>query len=675
MKKVAVLMAVLLLFGAVGVQAAGDGEAMAAAITLVKERVEIPEGCTEFTGTESLSGGVRSWNLMWDTPADALQSASVSVQVCEGGIIENVYTYVYNEEAYRSGKILPKITEEEAAAAAYAYAARMNPALATEYSANAEINLYGDRYSVYIPRTVGGIPVYNNSAAVQVDSRTGMAENYRVEHTEKAVFAAEIGAIGEAAARAAYMQNGYMRPEYVLFDKEAKLVYTPGKRSGMLDAKTGAVYTPNYDEIYTMRSESTKNLAQDSAVGGALSPQELQAVEEAAGLISYETAAQRIMSTESFYIPEGMALESGNTYKTEAGRYILHVSLKSTKEDSYARVYGELDGISGEILYFYVSDKDENKGAADEGAARQIYDSFSASHLKPYAAFLAEAEVKAEENAVYITAERQENGIPVSGDGVSMTIGGNTGKITHYRLTWNREAVFPAPDGMLSEEAAYNILFEKAVPKLYYFAKADAADPIYVTEGTGFAYIDAKNGGLLTYSGEAYVEVSRAAYTDIAGHFAEEAILALASIDARLGDAEFKPDAVITQAEFVGLVTSCVMDYYPISGGRVDAEKLYSYAVRRGILPKDEEAPDAPLTRELAVAYLLRAMEYGSFAEIEGIFRCDFADADAITPALYGYVAIAKGLGIVSGDPDGNFAPAREITRGEAAVIIYNYLK
>ena len=67
-------------------------------------------------------------------------------------------------------------------------------------------------------------------------------------------------------------------------------------------------------------------------------------------------------------------------------------------------------------------------------------------------------------------------------------------------------------------------------------------------------------------------------------------------------------------------------------------------------------------------------MGYKRFAQIPGIFICDFEDADEIDSELLGYAAIAKGLGVVSGS-NGKLLPENTLTKGEAAVIIYNCLK
>jgi len=106
-----------------------------------------------------------------------------------------------------------------------------------------------------------------------------------------------------------------------------------------------------------------------------------------------------------------------------------------------------------------------------------------------------------------------------------------------------------------------------------------------------------------------------------------------------------------------------------------EVERLYSYLIRQGIVKAEEKDPDADVSREDAVKFIIRALKYDKVADIKGIFVCDFNDADAINPDLIGYVAIASGLRIISGDVNGNFNPQKLLTRGQTAALIYNYLQ
>ena len=62
-------------------------------------------------------------------------------------------------------------------------------------------------------------------------------------------------------------------------------------------------------------------------------------------------------------------------------------------------------------------------------------------------------------------------------------------------------------------------------------------------------------------------------------------------------------------------------------------------------------------------------------ARLEGIYRCDYTDANTIPAADLGYAALAQGLGLVAGDSAGRFAPDRTATRVEAIAVVYQYMK
>jgi len=100
---------------------------------------------------------------------------------------------------------------------------------------------------------------------------------------------------------------------------------------------------------------------------------------------------------------------------------------------------------------------------------------------------------------------------------------------------------------------------------------------------------------------------------------------------------------------------------------------MYKQLIRRGIVKEGEKDPDAIITRENAVKFIIRVLNYEKVANIRGIFIVPFEDAEDIAPELEGYVAIAAGLKIVSGS-GGKFNPKKELTRAEAAVMIYNCL-
>jgi hypothetical protein len=87
-----------------------------------------------------------------------------------------------------------------------------------------------------------------------------------------------------------------------------------------------------------------------------------------------------------------------------------------------------------------------------------------------------------------------------------------------------------------------------------------------------------------------------------------------------------------------------------------------------------EKAPSSAVTREDAVKFLVRALKYDKVADIKGIYNIPFKDKAGINRKLTGYVAIAAGLGIVD-VKSAYFRPKALLTRGESAILIYNYLQ
>jgi hypothetical protein len=192
--------------------------------------------------------------------------------------------------------------------------------------------------------------------------------------------------------------------------------------------------------------------------------------------------------------------------------------------------------------------------------------------------------------------------------------------------------------------------------------------------------IDAFKGIAINYHNrQPYKEQGALLYNDISGHRSEEKIMLLSEIGLLPAEESFRPDDPITQKEFPYIVSKLKGSYYtdgsstdPFSQKELDA--MYRTLINEGIVDEDERNPDMKVTREEAVMYLLRAVGYRSFAELEGVFACDFADRDDIDPDLIGYVAIAKSLKIVTGS-NGRFMPQDEITRADAVALVYNYLR
>jgi hypothetical protein len=236
-------------------------------------------------------------------------------------------------------------------------------------------------------------------------------------------------------------------------------------------------------------------------------------------------------------------------------------------------------------------------------------------------------------------------------------------------------------------DEAYEALFENIGLSLEYRLKDPAnygiirgepqkSEPVlvYALNGGKPHLMDAFTGNVINYDGTAFKESKPIIYKDIEGSFAEEQIKVLAENGIYLEGDEFKPNAVITQKDFF-ILLSKTMPYYGKYETQTDIDNMYAYLIREGVVLKEEKAPDAELTREDGVKFIIRAMKYNKIADLTGIFKENtFKDTNEITKGLEGYVALAYGLKIVKGY-DGYFNPKGGLTRAAAAVMLYNYLQ
>jgi len=79
--------------------------------------------------------------------------------------------------------------------------------------------------------------------------------------------------------------------------------------------------------------------------------------------------------------------------------------------------------------------------------------------------------------------------------------------------------------------------------------------------------------------------------------------------------------------------------------------------------------PDEPLTRETMAAWLVRALGHEEMAEMSSRIELPVKDADQVEPTLRNHVAIACGLGLMTGDETGFFRPQDNLTLAELTAL------
>ncbi|BDF66078.1 hypothetical protein CE91St43_00500 [Oscillospiraceae bacterium] len=291
------------------------------------------------------------------------------------------------------------------------------------------------------------------------------------------------------------------------------------------------------------------------------------------------------------------------------------------------------------------------------------------------------------------TYAQKVNGYFFPANAITVRVDAADGTILGLFRTFDDEVSFDSAEGLISAEAALDAWAASFPVPLAYLevpveldlswpeAKPllDAGYSYYNALKLGYGLgeqdawytgVDAKTGALVKAGGS---EGRGLSYDDLAGHWSEAIFNQLAEYDVGWQGGRADPDGALTQMAYVALLASA--DGYRFDPAEDKADDLYSYAYSRGILAKGEREDGKVLTRAECVRLLLDSVGYGSVAKLPGIFRCDFADAAAIPAEDLGYAALAQGLGIVGGDAQGNFAPGRSCTRGEAAAMLWQYMK
>ena len=174
---------------------------------------------------------------------------------------------------------------------------------------------------------------------------------------------------------------------------------------------------------------------------------------------------------------------------------------------------------------------------------------------------------------------------------------------------------------------------------------------------------------------------SKNTYSDISGHFAYDAVMKLSKsgIINGYGDGTFRPQGKITRAEAAKLICAAFKTsasngakFSDVSAGSwyygyVDALSADKIIEGDGQLFR----PDDNITREDMTVILSRALKSRGI-ELSG--EHTFSDSADISGYAAPHVSAFAAAGIVRGDGT-NFFPKSDITRGEAAAIIFRILE
>lgn len=683
------------------------------AIKIAKTKFTIPEDY-KFSSSIGMNGTKKIYYLNWRSP-DTTDATYINASVDENGMILNYNKYTPYD--YKQAKKLPKLSRQEAKAKADVYIARIAPGLLKElqYEESYQRSILDYSYYLNYHRVVNGAPFYNDSVYISINRDTGELQDYSRSWTDGLDFPSAANPISLKEAEAAYTKDLGLRLIYKFSENDGVLraypVYVPiyDNNNYGIDAFTGEQRRLSNNYYYGREGDvgfnTMKQEAASAAGGIQLSPEELKAVQEAAKLISQDEAERITRAAKFLSITDGYKLQDYYLGPNWPDKNEYAWSLQFNKPADENTLYDEyihvtINAKSSVITGFYkgVPFTAGAKPKNDMVKAKAEADAFLSQYYPQFYNQLEYDSLASESNYngrvpyqnYSFTYARLVNGVPFPDNGVNINYDNMTGTISSFNLNWYN-ITFPPVEKVIGVEAASANIFKDVGLELEYkFAYQEDVNNVndmnrqsakvllvYCLKPNKPLILDANTGALLNYDGTEYKQAVKVNYTDIKGNIAEKQITVLTENGIYLEGREFKPGIPITQLDFMTLLSQTLNYYGPIITAKSpdkDIDDLYAYLRREGIVKDGEKAPGNTVTREEAVKYLVRALKYDKVADLKDIFIIGFKDKASIAPDLAGYIAIASGLGIIDGG-NAAFRPKDKTTRGETAIMIFNYLQ
>lgn len=666
----------------IGVLADAQTE-QAQVLALVRERIGDTARFEHFdSNSRTAKNGVTTYHFEWATEQED-SYASLSVTCTSGGVITDYYAYDSTAERRSEKPNVHKMTASAAMEKAKVLMDKLNPQLADVLvlSLRSEVeSLYDTGYSFTVSRVENGTPFYGQTGSLRVNAKADVVESFYINYDETLqVPTKESSWIAGETAQKAYAEKLGMQLVYKAQYKDRERIiypaYVPAAEPYMyISATTG--------EVLDMRSEyaeEDKWLAGGSASDSenkneamedvGFSPAEQEELEKIEGLLDSNAVLKTILENKLLDVPEDSSLISTTRTKDIYSDTFTYNYRLENNAEKYANVRIAADAKTGALKSFntyrdFAADKKYESTAA---AAKKAAETLSGVVFGEYKL---DEDYGSDYGVRYL---RYVNDTLFAQDNISITVHPESGKVTSYNLTYT-DAKFPSVEGVLTPMQAAEKLFAQAAYTPHYMAryKKDGSAEVfavYVLDETKPMVIEPFTGKLLqSYSNEPYAENVWNGYADIEGHYAQKQLETLARFGIRFAEENCMPDNVITQAEFVSLLVSAFYNGYGTIGA--DLEYAYRQAINSGIIAEAERADDTPLTRGAAAKYLICALGLNEVASLEGIYICPFAD---VTENI-GHISILNAMGVVRGDGAGKYNPDGALTRGDAAILIYNYL-
>ncbi|WP_353092885.1 YcdB/YcdC domain-containing protein [Tissierella praeacuta] len=695
MKKISIILLAAMMFigGVVPIRAYGENnydKKMEEVVVKVKKLLNISDKYDKFTSDISSYDGNMDIYLNWADSNEKLNNINVHADI-DGNIISyDSYSPINKEQSSK----LPKYTKDEAQKLAMNFINKMDSNIANA------IKLIPDKYSentmdtVYrfnFIRFVNGIQFPQDSVSISINKYTGDIEHYYANWDRKATFPSPNKVLSLEKGKEAYKTEIGIKPMYKTSSRyiikagentNYYLAYSVFESNKGIDAYTGKkVGINSYGPYYGVRESTNQNSAND--VG--LTPVEQESVDKLSGLLEENLVEKKARETLNIDLDYKMIRKDLYNNFRNPGEYIWNIDFqKEISKDKSSYINVGLDAKTGELLNFnknleHGSDA-KSKTSKDKALdiAREYIKTMQPNKISEIELM---EDQYSEDNMLNYNFRfiRKVGNTYVENDGIYIGVDGVTGDVNNYRIDWFKGEL-PSDYKLISSDKAYEILWDKIGLELMYvktydYTKSQGRDYemklVYMTNQDKPIIISGTTGEILDYSGQPYKEIKPISYKDIENSYAKNKIITLAEYGIGFKGEEFKPKDKIKQKDFLHLLWKSMNQYRK---DEVSEDDIYKELISSGYMKEAEKNPNKVVTKEEAVKHILRVMKLDKVAEIEGIYKDIFKDDKDISKGLNGYMNIAYGLKIVSGDKEGNIRPKYELGREDAANMIYNYI-
>lgn len=600
----------------------------------------------------------------------------MSLSVDENGIITYYRVNDYDEEVKAT---INKKTTDEMLPFAKALLKKLNPEISDSLKVinnNKYEDIRNRGYSYYIQRYENGIPVKDNDGYITISADGSEIKYFNLSYNSNLSFA-EKAVLSKEDAEKAFYKNFGMELNYDVYYEDGKpipyLLYIPrGNYGEYISAVDGEVVSPIYPYSYTYGGGSRNSkaeMAEDAKYGVEFTPAELEEIENLQNVISKTKADEIARGNKVINIPKDLELKSANlnTSYSDDKKYYYNLYYYNDNDEDYRYCHVTLDAVTGDILSFYKDSKyDEEKKLTDEEAIK-IADNAKVVLLPKCND---EYRIDGDCENGYVNYRRYINDILYKGNWININVDMATGEVVGFNYEYE-ELDFPSPEGIISEETACEKLFESTDYSLAYIPTcSDASKKQY--DKTILVYrledyyneIDAFTGELKNQYNEDLIPE----YTDIDGHYGENAITTLRKFCIGFDEPEFRPDDVMTKRDFTAIALSALKWN---DGVIIYRNFDYDNTKRQaGSFNIEDADSDSPVTREDAAVIMIKILGFDEVASLEGIYNCPFPDVTEHK----GHISILNGMNVINGDENGNFNPTATLSRADGAILIYNYL-